>query len=62
MIKMAEKSTPKGWSDEEWDDYEEYLQELSDKEIEIELKFLKALGKVKKQGKNIIPNQSYYEM
>ena len=59
---MIENSTPKGWCDEDWDDYEEYLQELSDKELEIELKFIEKLGKVKKQGKIIAPNQSFYEM
>ena len=53
---------PKGWSDEDWDDYEEYLQNLSAKEIEIELKLLHSLGKAKKEGKNIVPNETFYKM
>jgi len=53
---------PKGWSDEDWDDYEEYLQNLSAKEIEIELKLLQSLGKAKKEGKNIVPNETFYKM
>ena len=42
---------PKGWNNEDWDDYEEYLQNLSAKELEIELKLLETLGKAKKEGK-----------
>jgi hypothetical protein len=53
---------PKGWSDEDWDDYEEYLQNLSAKEIEIELKLLNSLLKSKKDGKNIVPNETFYKM
>ena len=53
---------PKGWSDEDWDDYEEYLQNLSAAELEIELKLLKTLGKAKKEGKNIVPNETFYKM
>ena len=53
---------PKGWNDEDWDDYEEYLQNLSAEELEIELKLLKTLGKAKKDGKFIIPSNTFYEM
>lgn len=53
---------PKGWNDEDWDDYEEYLQNLSAKELENELKLLQALGKAKKQGKNIVSNETFYKM
>jgi hypothetical protein len=53
---------PKGWSDEDWDDYEEFLQNLSAEELEIELKLLETLGKAKKDGKFIIPSNTFYEM
>ena len=53
---------PKGWNDEDWDDYEEYLQNLSAEELESELKLLKTLGKAKKDGKFIIPSNTFYEM
>lgn len=55
-------TTPKGWTDEEWDDFEEYFASLSCQEQEIELKLLESMGKVKKMGKIIVPNDSYYEM
>ncbi len=53
---------PKGWSDEDWDEYEEYLLSLTAKELEIELKVLETLGKAKKEGKNIVPSETFYEM
>lgn len=53
---------PKGWSNEDWDDYEEYLQNLSAKELEIELKLLKTLGEAKKEGKIIVPSETFYKM
>jgi hypothetical protein len=53
---------PKGWSDEDWDDYEEFLQSLNEEELENELKMLKSLGKAKKEGKNIVPNETFYKM
>jgi len=57
-----EKMNPKGWNDEDWDDYEEYLQSLSAKELEIELKLLETLGKAKKEGKIIVPSETFYIM
>lgn len=58
----SEKMNPKGWSDEDWDDYKEFLQNLSAQELENELKMLKTLGKAKKEGKNIVPNETFYKM
>jgi hypothetical protein len=53
---------PRGWSDEDWDDYEEYLQKLSAKELQNELQLLRAIGKAKREGKNIVPNETFYKM
>lgn len=53
---------PKGWTDEDWHDFQEYFESLSCQEQEIELKSLIALGKVKKLGKNIVTIEQYYEM
>ena len=47
---------------EEWQEYEEYLAELTDEELKIELKWLETIGKAKKRGSTIVQNQSYYEM
>jgi hypothetical protein len=55
-------TTPKGWNDEEWDDYEEYFESLTCQEQEIELQLLQSLGKAKIMGKIIVPNNSNYEM
>lgn len=53
---------PKGWSDEDWDEYEEYLSNLTCQELETELQLLQSLGKAKQMGKIIVPNDSLYEM
>ena len=55
-------TTPKGWTDEDWHDFQEYFESLSCQEQEIELKSLIALGKAKKLGKNIVTIEQYYEM
>ena len=55
-------SNPKGWSDNDWDDYEEYLQSLPPIQLKNELKSLELLGKAKANGKNIVVNNSYYIM
>lgn len=47
---------------EEWQEYEEYLAELTDEELKIELQWLETIGKAKKRGSTIVQNQSYYEM
>ena len=49
-------------SQEEWEEYEEYLQELTDEELNIELQWLASVGEAKKRGSFIVPNESYYEM
>ena len=55
-------TTPKGWTNEDWDDFEEYFESLSCQEQEIELKSMMALGKAKKLGKNVVAVEQYYEM
>ena len=35
---------------EEWSEYQEYLAELTDEELEIELEWLESIGKAKKRG------------
>lgn len=55
-------NTPKGWTDDEWHDFEEYFESLSCQEKEIELQSMIALGKAKKLGKNVVAIEQYYEM
>ena len=49
-------------SKEEWEEYNDYLAELTDDELKIELEWLETIGKAKKRGSTIVQNQSYYEM
>ena len=35
---------------EEWSEYQEYLAELTDEELKIELEWLESIGKAKKRG------------
>lgn len=49
-------------SSEEWEEYNDYLAELTDDELKIELEWLETIGKAKKRGSTIVQNQSYYEM
>lgn len=37
-------------TNEEWEDYEDYLAELTDEELKIELQWLESVGKAKKRG------------
>jgi len=37
-------------TEEEWEEYEDYLMELTDEELLIELKWLDTVGKAKKRG------------
>jgi len=55
-------NTPKGWTEEDWQDYMEYFQTLTCQEKEIELQSMLALGKAKQRGKNIVVIDQYYEM
>ena len=47
---------------DEWEEYEEYLDELTSEELEIELKWLASVGEAKRRGSFIIPNESLYDM
>jgi hypothetical protein len=47
---------------EEWEDYEEYLEGLTDEEVRIELEWLKSIGMAKQRGCTVVPNESYYDM
>ncbi len=49
-------------SREEMLDYEEYLAELTEEELKIELQWLESIGQAKKRGSTIVQNDSYYEM
>ena len=40
-------------STEEWQEYKEYLSELTEEELKIELQWLETLGKAKKRGSTI---------
>ena len=35
---------------EEWEEYREYLTELTDEELEVELEWLETIGKAKKEA------------
>jgi hypothetical protein len=52
--------TPSGWTDDEWQDFEEYMECLSDEEYAAEIKWIESLAQAKMEGKNIVENQSYY--
>jgi hypothetical protein len=52
--------TPNGWSDSEWQEYNEYLQCLSDEDLQVELSWIETLCQVKKSGKTIVANESEY--
>jgi hypothetical protein len=47
---------------QEWQEYEEYLQELTDEELKIELKWLESIGQAKRRGGTVVPNESLYDM
>jgi len=44
---------------EEWDEYEEYLLELTEEELQIELKWLDSVGKAKKRGSVVTSVENY---
>lgn len=44
---------------EEWQEYSEYLDDLTDEEFEIELQWLESIGKAKKRGSVVISAESY---
>jgi hypothetical protein len=45
-------------SKEDWEDYEEYLETLSESELEIELEWLKSVGIAKRRGSTVTSNQT----
>ena len=55
-------SAPKGWTDDEWYDFQEYFESLSCQEQQIELQSMVALGKAKQRGKNVVVIEQYYKM
>ena len=48
------------WSEEEMQEYEDYLDSLTMEEVEDELMFIQMIGKAKTEGKNIVYNESQY--
>ena len=49
-------------SSKEWEEYNDYLAELTDDELKVELEWLETIGRAKRRGSTIVQNQSYYEM
>ena len=49
-------------SAQEWQEYEEYLQELTSEELKIELQWLQSIGEAKKRGSTVVYSDSYYDM
>jgi hypothetical protein len=45
-------------SDEHWREYEEYLQTLSEEELEVELQWLKSVGIAKQRGSTVTSTQT----
>lgn len=46
-------------TNEEWQEYSEYLDELTDEEFEIELQWLESIGNAKKRGSIITSVENY---
>jgi hypothetical protein len=44
---------------EEWEDYQDYLMELTDEELLIELKWLETVGKAKKRGSTVASVENF---
>lgn len=53
---------PKGWTNEEWYEFQDYMSGLTCQEQEIQIQSMKALGEAKSSGKNVIIINQYYEM
>ena len=47
---------------EEWEEYQDYLADLTDEELKIELQWLQSIGEAKQRGSTVVPNNSYYDM
>lgn len=54
--------TPKGWTDDDWYDFEEYLQSLPPQDLKNELQWLETIGNAKQSGKNLVCIEQFYEM
>jgi len=44
---------------EEWEDYRDYLSDLTQEELEIELKWLESVGQAKKRGSIVSCIENY---
>ena len=44
---------------EEWDDYRDYLSDLTQEELEVELKWLESVGQAKKRGSVVSCIENY---
>jgi hypothetical protein len=44
---------------DEWEEYSEYLDELSDEEFHIEMQWLESIGKAKQRGSIITSVENY---
>lgn len=44
---------------EEWQEYEDYLNELTDEEFEIEMQWLESIGRAKQRGSVITSVENY---
>ncbi len=49
-------------TNEEMQEYQEYLAELTEEELKIELQWLESIGQAKKRGSTVVQNDSYYDM
>lgn len=45
-------------TNKEWEEYEEYLETLTEEQLEIELEWLKSVGIAKQRGSTISSTQS----
>ena len=43
----------------EWDDYLDYLEELSDEELQIEIQWIESVGKAKARGSMLSSFENY---
>lgn len=44
---------------QEWEEYHEYLADLTDEELKIELEWLESVGKAKKRGSVVSSVENY---
>lgn len=46
-------------TEEEWEEYEDYLFELTDDELKVELQWLESVGQAKKRGSVVTSMENY---